>query len=104
MKGGNVVKRKQSLEEIYSEHMQDLFRYLLSLTGDSHYAEDLMQETFTACSSILTIIKEKKLGRGYLQSPTTPLSIGTEKKRSIKQRKLKNSIYQTCQVQNTLIS
>jgi len=40
------VKRKQSLEEIYSEHMQDLFRYLLSLTGDSHYAEDLMQETF----------------------------------------------------------
>ena len=28
--GGNVVKRKQSLEEIYSEHMQDLFRYLLS--------------------------------------------------------------------------
>ena len=40
------MKRKQSLEEIYSEHMQDLFRYLLSLTGDSHYAEDLMQETF----------------------------------------------------------
>lgn len=26
--------------------MQDLFRYLLSLTRDSHYAEDLMQETF----------------------------------------------------------
>lgn len=40
------MKRKQTLEEIYSEHMQDLFRYLLSLTGDSHYAEDLMQETF----------------------------------------------------------
>ncbi|EOP42590.1 RNA polymerase sigma factor [Bacillus mycoides] len=40
------MKRKQSLEEIYSEHMQDLFRYLLSLTGDSHSAEDLMQETF----------------------------------------------------------
>ncbi|PEG04476.1 RNA polymerase sigma factor [Bacillus cereus] len=40
------MKRKQSLEDIYSEHMQDLFRYLLSLTGDSHYAEDLMQETF----------------------------------------------------------
>ena len=40
------MKRKQSLEEIYSEHMQDLFRYLLSLTGDSHFAEDLMQETF----------------------------------------------------------
>lgn len=46
MKGGKLVKRKQSLEDIYSEHMHDLFRYLLSLTGDSHFAEDLMQETF----------------------------------------------------------
>lgn len=46
MKGGKLVKRKQSLEEIYSEQMHDLFRYLLSLTGDSHFAEDLMQETF----------------------------------------------------------
>ncbi|HDX9611595.1 TPA: RNA polymerase sigma factor [Bacillus toyonensis] len=46
MKGGKLVKRKQSLEDIYSDHMHDLFRYLLSLTGDSHYAEDLMQETF----------------------------------------------------------
>lgn len=46
MKGGKLVKRKQSLEDIYSDHMHDLFRYLLSLTGDSHFAEDLMQETF----------------------------------------------------------
>lgn len=46
MKGGKLVKRKQSLEDIYSDHMYDLFRYLLSLTGDSHFAEDLMQETF----------------------------------------------------------
>ncbi len=46
MKGGKLVKRKQSLEDIYTEHMHDLFRYLLSLTGDSHFAEDLMQETF----------------------------------------------------------
>lgn len=28
----------------------------------------------------MTIIKEKKLDLGYLQSPTTPLSIGTEYK------------------------
>ena len=39
------------------------------------------KKPFTECSSILTIIKEKKLGRGYLQLPTTPLSIGIEKKR-----------------------
>lgn len=81
MKGGKLVKRKQSLEDIYSDHMRDLFRYLLSLTGDSHCAEDLMQETFIACSSILIITKAKKLGRGYLQLPTTPLSIGIEKKK-----------------------
>ncbi len=32
----------------------------------------------------MTIIKEKKLGRGYLQLPTTPLSIGIEKKKRYK--------------------
>ncbi|MBO1625912.1 RNA polymerase sigma factor [Bacillus arachidis] len=45
MKGGISVK-KQTLEEIYKQHMHDLFRYLLSLTGHFHSAEDLMQETF----------------------------------------------------------
>ncbi|GAB6442797.1 hypothetical protein bcgnr5380_35060 [Bacillus cereus] len=48
----------------------------------------------------MTIIKEKKLGLGYLQLPTMPLSIGIEKKTDIKQRQLKNSIYRTYQVQN----
>ena len=38
--------KKQALEEIYKQHMHDLFRYLLSLTGNFHSAEDLMQETF----------------------------------------------------------
>ena len=81
MKGGNVVKRKQSLEEIYSEHMQDLFRYLLSLTGDSHYAEDLMQETFYRMLVHIDYYKGEEISRGYLQLPTTPLSIGIEKKK-----------------------
>ncbi|CAM4057784.1 RNA polymerase sigma factor [Bacillus paramycoides] len=40
------MKQSQTLEEIYSQHMHDLFRYLLSLTGDFYCAEDLMQETF----------------------------------------------------------
>ena len=39
------------------------------------------KKPFTECSSILTIIKAKKLDRGYLQLPTTPLSIGIEKKK-----------------------
>ncbi|MGI0532215.1 RNA polymerase sigma factor [Bacillus pfraonensis] len=40
------MKNKQTLEQIYKQHMHDLFRYLLSLTGHFHSAEDLMQETF----------------------------------------------------------
>lgn len=98
------MKRKQSLEEIYSEHMQDLFRYLLSLTGDSHYAEDLMQETFYRMLVHIDYYKGEEISRGYLQLPTMPLSIGIEKKKSIKQLQWKNSIYQTCQVQNMNIS
>ncbi|EEL51807.1 MULTISPECIES: RNA polymerase sigma factor [Bacillus cereus group] len=40
------MKNKHTLEDIYKQHMHDLFRYLLSLTGNFHSAEDLMQETF----------------------------------------------------------
>ncbi|WP_282023218.1 RNA polymerase sigma factor [Priestia flexa] len=37
---------KHHFEEIYEQHMHDLFRYLLSLTRRKEAAEDLMQETF----------------------------------------------------------
>ncbi|UAL46348.1 sigma-70 family RNA polymerase sigma factor [Sutcliffiella horikoshii] len=37
---------KQSIDDIYEEHMQDIFRYLLSLCREHHLAEDLVQETF----------------------------------------------------------
>ncbi len=37
---------KQSIDDIYQEHMQDIFRYLLSLCREHHLAEDLIQETF----------------------------------------------------------
>ena len=40
------MNKQQTLEHIYKQHMQDLFRYLLSLTEHVHTAEDLMQETF----------------------------------------------------------
>ncbi|KEK24884.1 RNA polymerase sigma factor [Bacillus gaemokensis] len=40
------MKDNQTLEQIYKQHIHDLFRYLLSLTGHFHSAEDLMQETF----------------------------------------------------------
>ncbi|WP_369900723.1 RNA polymerase sigma factor [Bacillus manliponensis] len=40
------MSKQQTLEHIYKQHMQDLFRYLLSLTEHVQTAEDLMQETF----------------------------------------------------------
>ena len=35
------------LEQIYTDHMNDLYRYLYSLTHHHALAEDLLQETFT---------------------------------------------------------
>ena len=36
----------QSMDEIYREHAQTVYRYLLSRTGDPGIAEELTQETF----------------------------------------------------------
>ncbi|SDK21501.1 sigma-70 family RNA polymerase sigma factor [Sediminibacillus albus] len=36
----------QSLDTIYRSYMIDIYRYLLSLCGDSYLAEDIVQETF----------------------------------------------------------
>lgn len=36
----------QSLEEIYREHAQTVYRYLLSRTGNPDLSEELTQETF----------------------------------------------------------
>ena len=36
----------QSLEKIYREHAQTVYRYLLSRTGNHDLSEELMQETF----------------------------------------------------------
>ena len=43
----------QSMEEIYRQHAQMVYRYLCSLTGDEDLSEELTQETFAqAVSSI----------------------------------------------------
>ena len=43
----------QSMEEIYQQHAQAVYRYLCSLTGDEDLSEELTQETFAqAVSSI----------------------------------------------------
>lgn len=33
-------------KDIYAEYSQSVYRYLLSLSGDEHQAEELMQDTF----------------------------------------------------------
>ena len=104
MKEGNVVKRKQSLEEIYSEHMQDLFRYLLSLTGDSHFAEDLMQEIFYRMLVHIDYYKGEEIRPWLFTIAYNAFIDWYRKEKDIKRRQLQNSIYQTCQVQSTLIS
>ncbi|MHA6488795.1 RNA polymerase sigma factor SigM [Bacillus cabrialesii] len=35
-----------TIDEIYQMYMNDVYRFLLSLTKDKHLAEDLLQETF----------------------------------------------------------
>lgn len=36
------------LKRIYEAHKQDVYQYLISLTGDPHLSEDLVSETFLA--------------------------------------------------------
>lgn len=40
------MARSVTLEDLYRLHMNDIFRYLLRLTGDRATAEDLTQEAF----------------------------------------------------------
>ncbi len=35
-----------TIDEIYQMYMNDVYRFLLSMTKDKHLAEDLLQETF----------------------------------------------------------
>ena len=104
MKGGKCSET----QTIIRRHLLRAYARFISLssllTGDSHYAEDLMQETFYRMLVHIDYYKGEEIRRGYLQLPTMPLSIGIVKKRNIKQQKLQNSIYQTFQVQNMHIS
>ena len=41
----------QSMEEIYGQYSNMIYKYLLCLSGDAHLAEDLTQETFVIAVS-----------------------------------------------------
>ena len=43
MKGGNDML---SMDKVYKEYAQMIYRYLLSVTGDENLSEELTQETF----------------------------------------------------------
>lgn len=53
--------RRDSLDEIYQLYVMDIYRYLRSLCGDHHAAEDLMQETFYRAYLYLEDCKEDKI-------------------------------------------
>ena len=43
---GGLSRERLRLDEIFSRHAQNVFRYLWSMTGDRDKAEELTQETF----------------------------------------------------------
>lgn len=46
MKDGGEFYQLKTLEDIYRSNMNDLYKYLLHLSGHPQTAEDLLQETF----------------------------------------------------------
>ncbi|WHY20609.1 sigma-70 family RNA polymerase sigma factor [Paenibacillus sp. G2S3] len=53
--------KRNSLDEIYQMYVMDIYRYLRSLCGDHHAAEDLMQETFYRAYLYLEDCKDEKI-------------------------------------------
>ena len=74
------------------------------LTGDSHYAEDLMQETFYRMLVHIDYYKGEEIRPWLFTIAYNAFIDWYRKEKSIKQLQWKNSIYQTCQVQNMNIS
>ena len=96
------MKRKQSLEDIYSEHMHDLFRYLLSyrrfpLCGRSH-ARNLYRMLVH-----IDYYKGEEIRPWLFTIAYNAFIDWYRKEKDIKRRQLQNSIYRTYQVQSTLI-
>ncbi|WP_270164825.1 sigma-70 family RNA polymerase sigma factor [Paenibacillus sp. SYP-B4298] len=52
---------RSELDSIYKQYIQDVYRYLLSLSGDHHTAEDLVQDTFYRAYLYLEGIGEEKV-------------------------------------------
>ncbi len=62
MNGKEVRLMQIDFDEVYGQYYNIVYRYLLSLTGDKHLAEDFTQETFyKALKSIDTYNPEMKM-------------------------------------------
>ena len=44
--GKRALREKRSFADVAEEHLDDVYRYLLYMTGNPHLAEDLAAETF----------------------------------------------------------
>ena len=53
--------KRNTLEEVYKAHMQDLYKYLLSLCRHPQTAEDLVQITFIKAYEHLELYKGEKV-------------------------------------------
>lgn len=51
----------QSIEEIYKNHANMIFKYLMSLCGNQHIAEELTQETFYQAIKCINNVQLLKL-------------------------------------------
>ena len=45
-------------DEVYREYSQMVYKYLFSLTGDAHVAEEVTQETFIRRSAVPVVLTE----------------------------------------------
>ena len=45
----------QDLDRIYQDNFIKVYRYILSISGDPHLAEDITQETFSRRYKSLTV-------------------------------------------------
>ncbi|WP_261178584.1 sigma factor [Anaerobacillus sp. CMMVII] len=65
--------RKDKLDEIYREHAKSLYYYLYRLSGSSHIAEDLVQETFYKATISLSFYQDYEVEAGCLKLPDMPI-------------------------------
>lgn len=71
------------IEEIYKVYINDVYRYLFSLSRSHHVAEDLMQETFYRAFLYLEDYENQKVKSWLLKWHIIPLLILLGKRKKV---------------------